>query len=230
MTTSPASRPPSSDYPRPLVAVDIVAIRLIDRMLNTILIRRGNPPFEGTWALPGGFVNIDEAMDAAAARELREETGLSKHAVRQVHTFGDPARDPRGRVISVAYLALLPPNAAALRAADDAADADWFPVNALPPLAFDHSEIIQHAMNRLRIDVQHSTAVFELLFREFTLTELQTALEAILSESLDKRNFRRKVLRAELVVETCRTRSGEGRPARLYRRNGMISTMPDLRR
>jgi 8-oxo-dGTP diphosphatase len=136
------------DYPRPAVTVDMV-IATTERRPRVLLIRRKHPPFEGLWALPGGFVNENEALDAAARRELREETGVETDRIEQLHAFGDPGRDPRGHVVTIAYLARV--NAKQVRpvAADDAAEVGWFRFDDLPPLAFDHAKISEMARRRL---------------------------------------------------------------------------------
>lgn len=200
----------------PDVAVDAALFTLCEGGLRLLLVQRGRPPFEGMWALPGGFVEEGETLEAAMRRELEEETGLHEVYLEQLHTFGDPGRDPRGWIVSVAYLGLARPGAGALQAGDDAARAAWFPVERLPALAFDHAQIAALARRRLREKVQISLIGFHLLPCRFTLNELQSAYEAILGERLDKRNFRRKMLRAGLLRETGQFQSGEGRPAKLY--------------
>ncbi len=131
------------DYPRPMVTVDAAILSMRGGKRHVLLIRRGRPPFEGTWALPGGFVEIDEPLEAAVARELAEETGLTGVVLRQLHTFGEPGRDPRGRSISVVYWGEAPPDAV-VTGGDDAAEAAWFPVDALPSLAFDHEKVVKY--------------------------------------------------------------------------------------
>ncbi len=131
------------DYPRPMVTVDAVILSLREGKRHVLLIRRARPPFLGAWALPGGFVEIDEPLEEAVARELAEETGLTGLELRQLHTFGDPGRDPRGRSISVAYWGEAPPDAT-VAGGDDAAEAGWFPLDALPALAFDHDKIVKY--------------------------------------------------------------------------------------
>ena len=202
-----------------LLSVDVVIVSLRQNALHALLIRRGAPPHKGKWAIPGGFVNPPESLEAAARRELDEETGLRDVFLEQLYTFGEPKRDPRGRVVTVAYFALVPEEAAPLRAGDDAAEAAWHPVNDLPELAFDHAEILRYACQRLRNKLEYTSLGFELLPNEFTLTDLQTAYELVLGETLDKRNFRRRLLEADILVETPRVREadGQGRPARLYR-------------
>lgn len=205
------------DYPRPSVTVDIIVFTLRDNDLQVLLIKRKHPPFEGMWAIPGGFVDIDESLEEAALRELREETGVEDVYLEQLYTFGNPDRDPRGRVITVAYFAVAPADAIRPRAGDDAAEARWWSMYNLPPLAFDHTEILTYALRRLRYKLEYTAVGFELLPETFTLSELQAAYEVVLGERLDKRNFRRKILSAGVIEETGEYRVGEGRPARLYR-------------
>ena len=203
---------------RPALSVDVVAFSLRENDLKVLLIRRGAPPYKGKWAVPGGFVRLNEGLDEAALRELEEETGVRDVYLEQLYTFGALKRDPRGRVVTVAYFALVPDDVQA-RAGDEAAEAAWHSMYDLPELAFDHAEILKYALQRLRYKLEYTSVGFELLPNEFTLTNLQTAYEIVLGEKLDKRNFRRRILQAEILVETNRYREGEGqgRPARLYR-------------
>jgi 8-oxo-dGTP diphosphatase len=206
-----------SDFERPSVTVDVVIFTLREDDLQVLLVRRGEPPFKGRWAIPGGFANSDESLEQAAARELDEETGLSGLYLEQLYTFGQPGRDPRGWVISVAYFALVPARDVQLQAGDDAAEVAWHSAYDLPDLAFDHPEMLDYALTRLQYKLEYSTVGFQLLPEVFTLTELQRAYETVLGEKLDKRNFRRKILGANILVETGGERTGEGRPAKLYR-------------
>lgn len=201
---------------RPSVAVDIVVFRLDEALLKVLLINRKYPPFRNTWALPGGFIGIDESLEDAARRQLEEETGVTEVYLEQLYTFGQPDRDPRMRVISVVYYALIPQSASAVRAGEQATGAEWFPVQSVPMLAFDHSQILQYAVKRLRYKLEYADVAFQILPPVFTLSELQSAYEIILGEDLDKRNFRRKVLQADILIETGGYRTGEGRPAKLY--------------
>lgn len=198
-----------------LVAVDIVLFTIRDRLLHVLLIRRLAKPFESRYALPGGFVRVGESLDAAAARELGEETGVDKVYLEQLYTFGDPKRDPRGRVVTVAYYALAP-DTQVLHSGTDAADAAWFPITGLPPLAFDHRKIVEYAHQRIRNKLDYTNVGFELLPAKFTLTELQSVHEAILGESLDKRNFRRKIIQKGIVTPTKEWQQTGRRPAQLY--------------
>lgn len=202
------------------LTVDVIIFTLRATDLQVLLIRRGGAPFEGMWAIPGGFVGIDESLQQAAMRELEEETGVRDVYLEQLYTFGDPGRDPRGQVVTVAYFALVPADANAPRAGDDAAATGWWSVYDLPPLAFDHSRILHYALQRLRYKLEYTALGFELLPETFTLSALQAAYEVILGEKLDKRNFRRKILGAEVIEEVGEYQIGEGRPAKLYRFRG----------
>ena len=208
----------SYDYPRPALTVDIVVFTLRENCLQVLLVERGDEPFAGMWALPGGFVQMEESLEEAAHRELAEETGVSKAYLEQLYTYGNPSRDPRGRVITVAYFALIQPDTIIRRGGgDDAALARWFPLGKLPPLAFDHTDIVTYALCRLRYKLEYTAVGFELLPDQFTLTEIQSIYEIILGERLDKRNFRRRILEANVIEPTAELRISEGRPARLYR-------------
>jgi 8-oxo-dGTP diphosphatase len=198
------------------VTVDIVLFTIRDRQLHLLLIRRLAKPCEGDYALPGGFVQKTESLDEAAARELREETGVENVYLEQLYTFGAPERDPRGRVVTVAYYALVS-NTQVLHAGTDAADAAWFPVAKLPALAFDHRQIVEYAHQRIRNKLDYTNVGFELLPEKFTLTELQSVHEAILGESLDKRNFRRKTIQRAIVKPTKEWQRTGRKPAQLYR-------------
>jgi len=208
----------ASAFERPLVAVDLVIFSVREQALALLLIERRDPPFQGMWALPGGFVRKHESLEETARRELGEETGVGDIYLEQLFTFGDPDRDPRSRVVTVAYFAIIASDLTVLRASTDASDAQWFRVAELPALAFDHERIVEYAIERLRNKLEYTTVGFQLLPREFTLTELQTTYEIILDKQLDKRNFRKKMLSLGVVQETGEVkRVGVHRPARLYR-------------
>lgn len=205
-------------YDRPSVTVDVVIFSLVADDLKVLLIKRKHRPFAGMWAIPGGFVRMHESLEEAAVRELAEETSVTDVYMEQLYTFGQPDRDPRTRVITVAYFALVPYDAIFHQPGDDAAETGWYSMFELPELAFDHREILDYALTRLRYKLEYTSVGFELLPDEFTLSDLQKAYEIILQEPLDKRNFRRKILSAEILQETGRKkRLDEGRPAKLYR-------------
>lgn len=198
------------------VAVDIVVFTVHEQALKVLLIERAIAPFKGVNALPGGFVLSEETLERAAFRELLEETGTKNVYLEQLYTFGDPHRDPRGRVVTVAYYALVPTDKSPLLAGTDAATAGWYPVSALPPLAFDHARIIQYAADRLRNKLEYTNVGFQLLPAKFTLSELQALHESILGRSLDKRNFRRKILGLGLVKPSKEMQATGRKPAQLF--------------
>jgi 8-oxo-dGTP diphosphatase len=204
-------------YPRAALTVDCVVFGYDEGELEVLLIQRGLEPFKGRWALPGGFVRVDETLDDAARRELAEEAGLKNVFLEQLYTFGSVNRDPRERVVSVAYYALVKLSDHRAKAATDAANADWFPVSRAPKLAFDHSGILEIALGRLKAKVRYQPIGFELLPPRFTLSQLQHLYEAVLETELDKRNFRKKVLGFGLLVPLNATQMGRHRPAQLFR-------------
>lgn len=212
------SMPYCYPYPHPAVTTDTVLFTVREDRLAVLLVRRGAPPFENEWALPGGFVEPDESLEEGALRELAEETGIRGVYLEQLYTFGQPDRDPRERVISVAYFALAPSEMLAPAAGSDARETGWFLLSELPSLAFDHGDIIALAHQRLRAKLEYSTVAFGLMTEPFTLGELQKVHEIIRGEALDKRNFRKHILSLGLVEETGHVRSsGQRKPARLYR-------------
>jgi 8-oxo-dGTP diphosphatase len=198
------------------VTVDIVIFTIHSGKLNVLLVKRGIPPFKGYAALPGGFVRDPESLEQAAERELREETGVVDVYLEQLYSFGDANRDPRGRIITVAYYALIAADRTLL-AGGDAAGAQWYPIKNLPELAFDHKSILEYALERLRNKLEYTTVGFQLLPAKFTLPELQEVYEAILDKPLDKRNFRRKIELLKILKPLSEFRSTGRKPARLYR-------------
>ncbi len=205
-------------YPRAALTVDCVVFGYDEGELKVLLIERGLDPFKGRWALPGGFVRVAETLNDAARRELREEAGLKDIFLEQLYTFGTVDRDPRERVVSVAYYALVKLSDHRAKAATDAANAEWFPISRVPKLAFDHAEILAAALARLKGKVRYQPIGFELLPPKFTLSQLQRLYEAVLETDLDKRNFRKKVLSFGLLVPLKETQmAGRHRPAQLFR-------------
>ena len=186
-------------YPHPAVTTDCVIFGFDGEELKVLLIERGITPYKGHWAFPGGFLNPNETAEEGARRELREETGLDSAHIEQLRTYSTPDRDPRERVITIAYIALV--RIQDVRGGDDAADAGWFPVGNVPPLAFDHGEILRDALRRLRERIYFYPLGYELLPEKFTLKELQTLYEAVLGVQFDRRNFAKKMQRLDILTQ-----------------------------
>lgn len=211
------------EFPRPSVTTDILVFSIRDGVLQVLLIERKFDPFKGAWAIPGGFVQMDEDLTEGALRELEEETGLSGIPIRQLGAYGEPGRDPRGRVITIAFIALVPSADLIAKGGSDAQDARWFPVDELPPLAFDHARILADGRAQLAKDVTdsiHDSALvaFDFLPPKFTLSQAQEVFETLRGEAMDKRNFR-KWLTNEWPMEDTGEKSvgGRHRPAALFR-------------
>ena len=183
----------SYDFPRPDLTVDCVVFGYDEKDLKVLLIQRGVKPFRYAWALPGGFVHVEETLEEAARRELEEETGVRQVYLEQLYTFGQVERDPRERVVTVAYYALVKLSDHRIRAAADVRNTVWFSLCDIPTLAFDHEEILEVAHQRLKGKVRYEPIGFELLPTKFTLSQLQILYETILEKPLDKRNFRKKI-------------------------------------
>lgn len=206
------------EYPHPAVTTDIVIFTVRDKQLKLLQIMRGGEPYKGKWALPGGFVQLDEDLETGARRELAEETGISGVYLEQLYTYGAVDRDPRERVITVAYSALIPSEKIQLRASTDAEAVGWFSMDELPELAFDHKKIVDMAHQRLVAKLDYSTIAFQFMPDEFTLSELQDVYEIILREEMDRRNFRKWMLALDQIKETGgERREGAHRPAKLYK-------------
>ena len=199
------------------LATDIVVFTIFNDELKILLIKRKYDPFKGRFALPGGFVHLDENLEDAARRELSEETGVKNIFLKRLHAFGDVGRDPRGRVISIPYFSLINGEKIKLHATTDAELARWYPFGSLPDLAFDHKRILADAIGQLRFELQYTNIAFEVMPKEFTLTELQRAYEVVLGKAMDKRNFRKKMGESGILDESPGTKmEGAHRPARLY--------------
>jgi len=204
-------------YPRPAVTVDCVIFGLDESShLKVLLIQRANDPYKDCWALPGGFVDMDEDLETAALRELQEETGVVNVFVEQLYSFGKPGRDPRGRNISVAYFALVNLHKHPVQAASDAKQVEWFDSTQLPELAFDHDEILKVAIDRLRAKIRYQPIGFELLPAVFTINQLQQLYETILGVSLNRRNFRTRIKKMDILQLVGKQQNVAHRPANLY--------------
>ncbi len=202
------------------VSVDAVVFGYDGNDLSVLLINRKEEPFKGGWALPGGLVRDDESLETAVKRELQEETGVLIDYLEQLYSFGEIDRDPRNRVVSVSYFALVRPSHFELSASTDAAAAKWFPCKALPDLGFDHEAIVQKALERLRGKVHYVPIGFNLLDQEFPFGALENLYVAILCRPIDRRNFRKKVLGFGILESTNRyIQQEKGRPGKLYQFN-----------
>ncbi len=188
-----------SDHKYPAVTVDIIIFSLIEKDLKVLLIQRKNPPFQDMWAIPGGFIDCNEDLIDAAKRELEEETGVKDIFLEQLHTFGKPDRDPRGRTVSIAYFAVANSSKLDIKASDDAKDARWFDVKTLPDLAFDHNDIVSCALEKLRMKIENTPLVRELLPKDFTLEELHKLYESLLDREIDFGRFRCEILQMDFI-------------------------------
>jgi 8-oxo-dGTP diphosphatase len=196
--------------------VNLVIVGLRQEKLKVLLVALSDPRVEGQWCLPGSPISHLESLDQTATRLLKTLTGMGECYIEQLYTYGDTGRDPRRRSISCAYLGLLPAGHRVASAADETDPGTWFSVDQVPKLALDHMKILSYALRRLRYKLEYTAVGFQLLPEEFTLSELQKAYEIILGERLDKRNFRRRILAANVIEPTPHYRTSEGRPARLY--------------
>lgn len=217
MTTAPAPTPALVDatptVAPPAVAVDVAVFTVRDGGLHVLLVRVDRGAFAGRWALPGGRVGFAESLEAAARRQLGAQAGVTGIYLEQLYTFGSPQRDPHGRVVSVAYFALIAHGGRFAGPPDRAA---WWPIRRLPPLAYDHRAVVRVALARLRAKLRYTNIVYGLLPARFTLGELQEMYEAILGRALDRRNFRKKILSLGLLRRASGVRRGAHRPAALY--------------
>lgn len=204
-------------YQFAVIAVDVVIFTVLDGELRVLLIKMKKKPFENCWASPGGLVKPEESVDEAAKRHLKLKTGVTNVYLEQLYAFGDVKRDPFGRVVSIAYFALVSPSGIKLKTTKEYDDIKWFPIDKLPRLAYDHKEIINYALARLRAKLGYTNIVYGLLPDEFTLSELQKTYEIILEKKLDKRNFRKKISSLKFVKKIGkRALRGKNRPAKLY--------------
>jgi 8-oxo-dGTP diphosphatase len=209
------------------LAVDVVIMTVDTRELCALLVKVKEGPCAGQWAFPGGLVGLGEGLDEAAQRELEVQTGLRDVYLEQLRTFGAPERDPRARVVSTAYFALVR-GRETVNSGGKYADVAWFAMRRLPRLAYDHNEIAAHALERVRAKLEYTNIVYSLLPREFTLGQIQQVYEVILGHALDRRNFRKKILATKLLKPLTKQRRGAHRPATLYafsRRRPMMVEM-----
>lgn len=198
------------------VTVDIVIFTIQGNELKVLLVKRDVEPFKGKWAIPGGFVRVEESLEEAAKRELQEETGVKNVYLEQLYTFGKPKRDPRGRIITVSYMALINSEEIKLNATTDVSEAKWFSVNKLPLVAFDHKEILVYALQRLKWKFEYTTIAFSLLSKKFTMSQLKDIYEIVFDKKFDKRNFAKKILSLDILKKEGIKRDVSYRPPMLY--------------
>ena len=202
------------------LTVDAVVFGYEDGVISVLLIQRKYGPFKNQWALPGGFVQENESLEAAVERELQEETGVKINYLEQLYTFGQPQRDPRGRVVSVAYFGLVRPNTFKIAASTDASKVQWFDIRELPKLAFDHMDILNTAIARLQAKITYEPIGFELLDKKFPFSDLEKLYTTLLGRPIDRRNFRKKILSFKVLDELNeKVSKGSGRPANLFQFN-----------
>lgn len=202
------------------LTVDAVVFGYEEGKISVLLIKRKYEPFKNNWAIPGGFVLNSESLEDAVQRELQEETGIKINYLEQLYTFGRPSRDPRGRVVSVAYFGLVRPNAFKIFASTDASEVEWFNINKLPELSFDHNEILEIAIKRLQGKITYQPIGFELLDKKFPFSDLEKLYTTLLGRQIDRRNFRKKILNLNVLdVLDQKTSKGSGRPAKLFQFN-----------
>lgn len=210
-------------YKNPSLAVDLVVFGYHDRKLSVLLLNRKEAPFQNSWTLPGGFLQLEESLLQVCNRIMKTKTGLENIYLEQLYSFDEPGRDPRGRVISIAHYALVNPQRFEVVAGNMANDVQWFPVEAVPQLGFDHDQIFGQALQRLKSKILYYPVGFELLDETFTMTELHELYECILGIRIDRRNFRRKILDSEYIIATGAKREGlKNRHPDLYRFNKQL--------
>ena len=202
------------------LTVDAVVFGYEEGHISVLLIKRKYEPFRGSWAIPGGYVLNDESLEQAVERELQEETGIKINYLEQLYSFGEPSRDPRGRIVSIAYFGLVRPNAFKIFASTDAVEVAWFNINELPKLAFDHKEILDMAIERLRGKITYEPIGFELLDEKFPFSDLEKLYTTLLGREIDRRNFRKKIIGLNVLDELDeKVSKGSGRPANLFQFN-----------
>ena len=202
------------------LTVDAVVFGYEQGHISVVLIKRKYEPFKGQWAIPGGFVKNNESLEEAVERELKEETGININYLEQLYSFGDPDRDPRGRVVSIAYFGLVRPDAFQISASTDASDVQWFSIDSLPELSFDHKNILNVAIKRLQSKITYEPLGFELLDQKFPFSDLEKLYTTLLGRDIDRRNFRKKLMSLNILDELDeKLKKGSGRPANLFKFN-----------
>lgn len=204
------------DFEKPSLTADIVIFTIKEGELKVLLVKRDINPFKGSWALPGGFVRINESLENAAKRELEEETGIKNIYLEQLFSFGDPGRDPRGRVVTVAYMALVNSEEMELRASTDASDAQWFSIKKFPSLVFDHKKILNYSLKRLKWKFEYTTVAFSLLPKKFAISQVQKIYEIVFDKKFDKRNFSKKIISLNILKEEGIKKNVSHRPPMMY--------------
>ncbi len=204
------------EYDKPSVTVDITIFTIHEGELKILLVKRDVEPFKNKWAIPGGFVKPKEDLEEAAKRELEEETGVKDVYLEQLYTFGNPKRDPRGRVITVTYIALVNSEKLRLRASTDVSEAQWFSVKKIPDLAFDHDKIVNYALKRLKWKFEYTTVAFSLLPETFSISQIQNIYEIAFNKKFDKRNFAKKLISLNILKKEGIKKDVSHRPPMLY--------------
>jgi len=203
-------------FEKPSVTVDIVIFTIKNNDLKILLVKRNLEPFKDKWALPGGFVRIHESLEDAAKRELEEETGVKNVYLEQLYSFGEPKRDPRGRVITIAYMALVNSDDIKLKATTDVSDAQWFSTKKIPQIAFDHKQILDYSLKRLKWKFEYTPVAFSLLPKKFTISQIQKIYEIVFNKKIDKRNFAKKIVSLNILKEEGINKNVSHRPPMLY--------------
>lgn len=217
-----------SKYEKPSVTVDVVIFSIIDKKLKVLLVKRNIEPFKDKWAIPGGFVRINESIDECAKRELEEETGVKDVYLEQLYTFGKIDRDPRGRVITVSYMALINSDRVELKATADVKEAKWFTIGDLPELGFDHKDIVDYALKRLRWKFEYTTVGFSMLGDKFTMGQIQELYEIVFQRLFDKRNFVKKIHTLNILEEIGKATDAAHRPPKIYSLNKNIPSILNI--
>jgi len=203
-------------FEKPSVTTDIIIFTVQNNELKVLLVKRKFEPFKDMWAIPGGFVKIDESLENAAKRKLEEETGVKNIYLEQLYTYGDPKRDSRGRVVTIAYMALVNSENIKLKAITDVSDAQWLSIKKIPQLAFDHKKILDYSLKRLKWKFEYTTVAFSLLSREFAISQIQKLYETVFNKKFDKRNFAKKIISLNILKEERINKNVSHRPPMLY--------------